>query len=123
LTLVAAAEKQKADSWCPACKFSGMVAQGSIPMTELDICKEPANRLTVHLATERGSGLGGERLWFQLLAEFLNFAQAVLAFANLNQFVPVGLGKVMRHSTVLTVFGHQEGAEVGYNPRYRGKRS
>lgn len=26
-------------------------------------------------------------------------------------------------STVLTVFGHQEGAEVGYNPRYRGKRS
>jgi hypothetical protein len=26
-------------------------------------------------------------------------------------------------STVLTVFGHQEGAEKGYNPRYRGKRS
>src|ERR1700686_2719680 len=26
-------------------------------------------------------------------------------------------------STVLTVFGHQEGTEVGYNPRYRGKRS
>jgi Transposase DDE domain group 1 len=26
-------------------------------------------------------------------------------------------------STVLTVFGHQEGAEVGYNPRYRGRRS
>ena len=26
-------------------------------------------------------------------------------------------------STVLTVFGHQEGASVGYNPRYRGKRS
>lgn len=26
-------------------------------------------------------------------------------------------------STVVTVFGHQEGAEVGYNPRYRGKRS
>jgi hypothetical protein len=26
-------------------------------------------------------------------------------------------------STVLTVFGHQEGAVVGYNPRYRGKRS
>jgi hypothetical protein len=26
-------------------------------------------------------------------------------------------------STVLTVFGHQDGAEVGYNPRYRGKRS
>ena len=26
-------------------------------------------------------------------------------------------------STVLTVFGHQEKAEVGYNPRYRGKRS
>jgi hypothetical protein len=26
-------------------------------------------------------------------------------------------------STVLTVFGHQERAEVGYNPRYRGKRS
>jgi Transposase DDE domain group 1 len=26
-------------------------------------------------------------------------------------------------STLLTVFGHQEGAEVGYNPRYRGKRS
>ena len=26
-------------------------------------------------------------------------------------------------STVLTVFGHQEGAEVGYNRRYRGKRS
>ena len=26
-------------------------------------------------------------------------------------------------STVLTVFGHQQGAEVGYNPRYRGKRS
>src|SRR5487761_935296 len=26
-------------------------------------------------------------------------------------------------STVLTVFGHQEGAEVGYNPHYRGKRS
>src|SRR5437016_7625331 len=26
-------------------------------------------------------------------------------------------------STVLTVFGHQEGAEVGYNPRYRGQRS
>ena len=24
---------------------------------------------------------------------------------------------------VLTVFGHQEGAEVGYNPRHRGKRS
>jgi hypothetical protein len=23
----------------------------------------------------------------------------------------------------LTSFGHQEGAEVGYNPRYRGKRS
>jgi hypothetical protein len=26
-------------------------------------------------------------------------------------------------STVVTVFGRQEGAEVGYNPRYRGKRS
>lgn len=26
-------------------------------------------------------------------------------------------------STVLTVFGYQEGAAVGYNPRYRGKRS
>jgi Transposase DDE domain group 1 len=26
-------------------------------------------------------------------------------------------------STVLPLFGHQEGAEVGYNPRYRGKRS
>jgi hypothetical protein len=26
-------------------------------------------------------------------------------------------------STVVTVFGHQEGAEVGYNPRNRGKRS
>ena len=26
-------------------------------------------------------------------------------------------------STVVTFFGHQEGAEVGYNPRYRGKRS
>lgn len=26
-------------------------------------------------------------------------------------------------STVLTVYGHQDGAEVGYNPRYRGKRS
>jgi hypothetical protein len=26
-------------------------------------------------------------------------------------------------NTVLTLFGHQEGAEVGYNPRYRGKRS
>ena len=25
-------------------------------------------------------------------------------------------------STVLALFGHQEGAEVGYNPRYRGKR-
>ena len=27
------------------------------------------------------------------------------------------------YSTVETVFGHQDGAEVGYNPRYRGKRS
>lgn len=26
-------------------------------------------------------------------------------------------------STVVTAFGHQEGASVGYNPRYRGKRS
>jgi hypothetical protein len=26
-------------------------------------------------------------------------------------------------STVVTAFGRQEGAEVGYNPRYRGKRS
>jgi hypothetical protein len=26
-------------------------------------------------------------------------------------------------STVVTVFGKQEGAEVGYNPKYRGKRS
>jgi hypothetical protein len=26
-------------------------------------------------------------------------------------------------STVVTVFGYQAGAEVGYNPRYRGKRS
>jgi hypothetical protein len=26
-------------------------------------------------------------------------------------------------STVVTSFGHQEGAEIGYNPRYRGKRS
>lgn len=26
-------------------------------------------------------------------------------------------------TTVLTVFGHQEAAEIGYNPRYRGKRS
>ena len=26
-------------------------------------------------------------------------------------------------STIVTVFGHQEGAAVGYNPRYRGKRS
>ena len=26
-------------------------------------------------------------------------------------------------SSVLTVFGNQEGAEVGYNPHYRGKRS
>jgi len=26
-------------------------------------------------------------------------------------------------STVVTVFGHQQGAEIGYNPRYRGKRS
>jgi hypothetical protein len=26
-------------------------------------------------------------------------------------------------TTVLTVFGHQEAAELGYNPKYRGKRS
>jgi hypothetical protein len=26
-------------------------------------------------------------------------------------------------STVVTVFGHQGGAEIGYNPRYRGQRS
>ena len=26
-------------------------------------------------------------------------------------------------SSVVTVFGHQQGAAVGYNPRYRGKRS
>ena len=26
-------------------------------------------------------------------------------------------------SSVVTVFGRQERAEVGYNPRYRGKRS
>jgi Transposase DDE domain group 1 len=26
-------------------------------------------------------------------------------------------------STIVTVFGHQEGAAMGYNPRYRGKRS
>src|SRR5271169_5579500 len=26
-------------------------------------------------------------------------------------------------STIITVLGHQEGAAVGYNPRYRGKRS
>ena len=26
-------------------------------------------------------------------------------------------------SSVVTVFGRQENAEVGYNPRYRGKRS
>jgi hypothetical protein len=26
-------------------------------------------------------------------------------------------------STVVTVFGNQEGAAVGYNPRYRGKKS
>src|SRR5450755_1641044 len=26
-------------------------------------------------------------------------------------------------STVVTVFGRQQNAEVGYNPRYRGKRS
>jgi len=26
-------------------------------------------------------------------------------------------------STVVTTFGHQEGASLGYNPRYRGKRS
>ena len=26
-------------------------------------------------------------------------------------------------STVVTVFGRQDGAEVGYKPRYRGKRS
>src|ERR1700734_4560725 len=26
-------------------------------------------------------------------------------------------------STVVTVFGHQDGAEVGYNPGHRGKRS
>jgi hypothetical protein len=26
-------------------------------------------------------------------------------------------------STVVTTFGHQEGASIGYNPRYRGKRS
>ena len=26
-------------------------------------------------------------------------------------------------SSVVTVFGHQQNAEVGYNPRYRGKRS
>jgi hypothetical protein len=26
-------------------------------------------------------------------------------------------------STVVTTFGHQDGAEIGYNPRYRGKRS
>jgi hypothetical protein len=26
-------------------------------------------------------------------------------------------------STVVTVFGYQDGAEVGYNPRYRGQRS
>jgi hypothetical protein len=28
-----------------------------------------------------------------------------------------------RDSTVVTVFGRQENAAVGYNPRYRGKRS
>jgi hypothetical protein len=26
-------------------------------------------------------------------------------------------------STVVTVFGRQEGTAIGYNPRYRGKRS
>lgn len=27
------------------------------------------------------------------------------------------------NDTVVTLFGHQEGAEVGYNPRYRGRPS
>jgi len=34
-----------------------------------------------------------------------------------------GLFTLDLDSTVVTVFGRQEGAEVGYNPRYRGKRS
>ena len=47
---------------------------------------------------------------FQLLAEFLNFAQGVLAFANLNQFVPVGLTAILdrflAHATIVQMAGN-----------------
>jgi putative flavoprotein involved in K+ transport len=44
---------------------------------------------------------------------------------NLHQFARDGVVLLIfdLDSSVLTVFGHQEDAEVGYNPHYRGKRS
>ena len=58
-----------------------------------------------------------------------DFREQLHAFNNwlLQQFVhrPEHRSRLILDldSTVVTVFGRQEGAAVGYNPRYRGKRS
>src|SRR5215469_2776138 len=59
----------------------------------------------------------------------LNSARSYIASMNrlLQRFIhlPEHRSRLLfdLDSTVLPLFGHQEGAEVGYNPRYRGKRS
>jgi len=64
-----------------------------------------------------------------LLQAPLGFRQQLHRFNNrlLRQFIhqPEHRSRLILDldSTVVTVFGRQEGAEVGYNPRYRGKRS
>jgi hypothetical protein len=58
-----------------------------------------------------------------------NFREQLHEFNNwlLQQFIhrPAHRSRIILDldSTVVTVFGRPEGAEVGYNPRYRGKRS
>ena len=64
-----------------------------------------------------------------LLQAPANFREQLHAFNDwlLQQFIhrPAHRSRIILDldSTVVTVFGRQEGAEVGYNPRYRGKRS
>src|ERR1700733_12692211 len=58
------------------------------------------------------------RLWEQLHGVNDRLLQNFIHLPDLRSRLILDLD-----STVVTTFGHQDSAEVGYNPRYRGKRS
>jgi hypothetical protein len=77
-------------------------------MMELDICKEPADRFTVDLARERGSGLGGERR-IPVVGRVLEFRAGSTCLCESQSIRPCLVSRILdrflAHATIVQMAG------------------